>query len=73
MEDCCKKSSFIARRSFKGSTNSGAAMFILLNKYYSGDHVKEFELGGSCYKRGGEEKCMLSFVGRSERYTVWKI
>jgi hypothetical protein len=31
---------------------------VILKKYYSGDQIKENEIGEACGKRGDEEECV---------------
>jgi hypothetical protein len=38
---------------------------VLLTKYYSGDQIKNTEMGGVCSMCGGEEKCILGFGGKT--------
>ena len=39
---------------------------VLFTKYYSGHKVKENEIGGACCTFGRQERCIQSFVGKSE-------
>jgi hypothetical protein len=34
---------------------------VLLSKYYSGNQIKEDEMGGACGTYGGDEKCIQGF------------
>jgi hypothetical protein len=36
-------------------------MILLSAKYYSGDQVKEHEMGWACGTHAGEEKCLQNF------------
>ena len=37
---------------------------MLFNKYYAGDQIKKYEMGGACGTYGGEENCIYSRVWR---------
>jgi hypothetical protein len=45
---------------------------VLCRKYYSGDPVKENEMGGACGTYGREERCIECFVRRLEG-TNWLV
>jgi hypothetical protein len=40
-------------RRVKKITSGGASCFVLLTRYYAGDHIKEEEMGQACYVYGG--------------------
>jgi hypothetical protein len=38
---------------------------VLFIKYYSGDEIKTYEIGGARSTHGGEERCIQGFGGES--------
>ena len=45
----------------------------LLTNYYSGDQIKNCEMGGTCGTYGLEEKCIQGFGGETwGKETTWK-
>jgi hypothetical protein len=43
-----------------------ASRSVLLTKYYSGDQIKNNEMGSACGTYGGEERCVQGLVGKAE-------
>ena len=41
----------------------GTLQFALLTKYWSGDQIKNNEMGGECGMYGGQERCIWGFGG----------
>jgi hypothetical protein len=46
---------------------------IILTKYYSGDKIKEDEMGRTCSAYGRGERCIQRFGGETrEKESTWK-
>jgi hypothetical protein len=45
----------------------------LYSNYYSGEQIRENEMGRICDLHGGEERCIQSFDGKTRRKEItWK-
>ena len=68
---CCAKKNpgaYYIRYTTQGkekTVQSAASRSALLTKYYSGDQIKNNEMGGACGTYGREERCIQGSGGES--------
>jgi hypothetical protein len=65
---------FGLKRGMRRTTQRTALGSVLLTKYYSGDEIKNNEIGGAYSMYGRQERCKQGFgVQTSGKETSWKI